>query len=144
MSNFIDDDFKPGTLIKIKNLKSRPELNGRSGVIDGKTQDNGRFPIMCDGEKVLSLKPDCIEVFYQCPNEKHNTKNGALPIIWPHTKKVPIPTIEWLHDDILKKNVSWTTNKSGLKIFTDRLKYILNWPKLQVMMVPKPPSTSTF
>lgn len=135
----VETDFKPGTLIKIKNIKSRPELNGRSGVVDGKRRDNGRFPIMCDGEKVLCLKYDCIEVVHQCPNEEHVFENGMLPIIWPHVKGVPTPTIEWLFDDFYLRTdeIDVFDQKCdetlAWKKFGHRLQQRMNWANLQCL-----------
>jgi len=138
MSKISEDDFKPGTLIKIKNLQSRPELNGRSGVIDGKRKDNERFPVMCDGEKVISLKEECIEIIQQCPNEEHVFENGMLPIIWPHVKHVPTPTIEWLFDETLKTDKINVFDKNlgkslAWKQFQDRLQKRMNWTDLQCL-----------
>jgi len=88
-------------LIKIKSFKSRPDLTGRSAVIDGKRKPNGRIPVMIDGEEEgLLLNDDLIETFHQCPNEKHSSGSGKLPVIWPHVKGVATPTVEWIHDEM--------------------------------------------
>ena len=135
MAAIAEDNFKPGTLIKIKNIQSRPELNGKSGVVDGKQKDNGRYPIMCDGEKVFSLKDDCMEVFHQCPTEKRPFENGMLSVIWPHVKGVATPTVEWLHDDNFGTNFNllgenWDKMSSSGKEFVGRLKRMMNWTDL--------------
>merc|ERR1712071_579033 len=87
---------------------------------------------MCDGEKLLAIKEECIEVFNQCPTEDHKFEDGILSVIWPHVKGVATPTVEWLHDETLKTDSvnlledGWNEIQSG-KEFWDRLGRKMNW-----------------
>ena len=149
--------FKPGTLVKIKNIKSRPELNGQYGVITGEELENGRLPIMNPEQSHdITLKKECLDIIFQCPTKQEYPESGML--IWPKVKKVNTPTIQWLYDETLKScfiNVfensirdkilnpwdvpmyefDWLEKK--LKKFNDRLRELLNWkdPSMQCGVV---------
>ena len=48
--------LKPaGALVKIKDLKSRPELNGKYGIVTGAANSEGRTPVFCGDIGVDSL-----------------------------------------------------------------------------------------
>ena len=51
-----------GTIVFIRGLKARPELNGRRATIDSFSEESGRFSVRLDAGDVLSLKPESIQI----------------------------------------------------------------------------------
>ena len=48
--------FKPGSKVKLQNLKARPEINGCKAICESFTEENGRWTV-----KVDTGKGDCLE-----------------------------------------------------------------------------------
>ena len=94
------DIFKPGTIVKIKNLKSRPEMNGILTVVTHKLLDNGRVPVMMDRPNSFALKQECLEVVDDCPNIRHEESKGI--IVWPRIAGMPTPSCKWSDIPLMK------------------------------------------
>jgi len=99
-SNMTEIKLETGTIIKLRGLKGKKEFNGRFGVIK-KHLENGRFQVMIDGDKDLSMKEANLEPLGQCPNKHHLVEKGLL--FWPHVKGFSTPAIQWLDDEVLEK-----------------------------------------
>ena len=92
--------FEAGTIIRLKGLKGKKDYNGKFGVVK-KELENGRFQVMIDGDKDLSMKTLNLVALNQCPNRQHRVEEGML--FWPHVKGCPTPCIQWLNDDVLEQ-----------------------------------------
>ena len=99
-SKIRENELEAGSIIKFKGLKGKKEFNDRFGVVK-KQLENGRFQVMIDGDKDLSMKEVNLEPLEQCPNKHHLVEEGML--FWPHVKGCPTPCIQWLNDDDLEK-----------------------------------------
>ena len=99
-SNMPVDKLETGTIIKFKGLKGKQEFNGRFGVVK-KQLENGRFQVMIDGDKDLSMKSANLETLNQCPNKQKLVEKGLL--FWPLVKGFSTPAIQWLDDEVLEK-----------------------------------------
>ena len=113
--------FKKGDVVQIKNLQTRPELNGRYTVVTNNALENGRIPIMVDGPNPFALKQNCLELVNECPNKEYDSTIGI--IVWPHISGIPDPSCKIMdfrcvkpaHDNqfafhipYLKENFGWT------------------------------------
>ena len=92
----IPNTFEPGLLVKMKNIISKPELNGKITVITMKKLENGRIPVMGNTENSLAFKPENLELVNECPNVEYCTDKGLM--IWPHISKVAAAPIKWLNE----------------------------------------------
>lgn len=102
--------FTPGQIIKFTGLISKPELNGRSGVIR-KAMENDRYRIMICDETDLAIKESNLKPLEQCPSENRLNITGML--IWPHIKGVSAPSMQWMDDLCLTRSFINPFDKNG-------------------------------
>jgi len=102
--------FTPGQIIKFTGLISKPELNGRSGVIR-KAMENDRYRIMIGEETDLAIKESNLIPLDQCPSENRLNITGML--IWPHIKGISAPSMQWMDDFRLTRSFINPFDKRG-------------------------------
>jgi len=145
-----DITFAPGGILKFVGLISKPELNGRLGVIR-KNLPNGRFQIMLTfGKTDLCVKKANLEKLHridsllstdQCPNEIRSQTFSPGVMIWPYIKEVNgIPSMNWGETDELHHAITpFDTDYSK-----ESWKIALNTPGSPTIMMSKIFESSVF
>lgn len=125
--------FSVGKVVKLFGLLNKPELNGRSGVILKKLDDD-RFRITIGEENDLALKESNLKLVEQCPYKNRLNITGIL--IWPHIKGVCEPSMQWMDDDKLTRSFvnlfdNVCKSQQSFKVqegsYVKRLKKLLKW-----------------
>ena len=102
--------FNQGQIIKLTGLISKPELNGRRGLVLKKLE-NGRYRIMIGDEHDSAIQDSNLKPVNQCPSEYRLKINGIL--IWPHIRGVSVPSMQWMDDDLLTLSFINPFDKNG-------------------------------
>ena len=127
--------LKPGDLVKIKGLKSRPDLNGTVTMVTDNILENGRVPVMNDGPESIALRPECVDFFHQCPNKGYDLNQAFM--VWPRTKGAILPTVGVIEDKRLLDDFLFDPMPDGSKMtnknyekYKMHLKNIFGWSKM--------------
>ena len=104
MATSSDEDFKPGSIVKLKKLVRNKELNNKFGIIKKQHSENSYRVMMAESsETERAVKVKNLEKIVQCPNELKSNFTGV--VVWPEIVSQEYPIVQWLELPVFERNL---------------------------------------
>ena len=113
--------LETGTVVIIRGLKAKPELNGKVATVESLNEENGRYNVKLEAGEVLALKPEALELPAPKNEDERTVSVKACAQDWFPDSPESVTLKLTLSGKQLKKELKQAVLAPFLKAFTKRV-----------------------